>query len=72
LILVESFLEKDQDELSQWITLAPGMVIQAPQTERDDGKNLYGDEKTPSKYHLILNPSSLIRTPFFKDGEVTN
>jgi len=36
LIFAGSFLEKDQDEESQWITLAPGMVIQAPQTERID------------------------------------
>jgi len=36
LIFAGSFLEKVHDGEFQWITLAPGMVIQAPQTERND------------------------------------
>ncbi len=35
LIPVESFMEKDHDKQSHWITPAPGMAIQALLAERD-------------------------------------
>lgn len=53
-IPADSFMEKDQDKQSCWITLAPGMVIQALLAERDGEQRVYViTEETPPKCHWI-------------------
>ena len=42
------------DKQSHWITLAPGMAIQALLAERDGEKRVYVvTEETPPEYHWI-------------------
>ena len=54
MIPAESFMEKDHDEKSHWITLAPGMVIQALLAERNGEQRVYVvTEETPPEYHWI-------------------
>ena len=54
LIPAESFMEKDQDKQSHWISLAHGMAIQALLAERDGEQRVYVvTEETPSEYHWI-------------------
>jgi putative SOS response-associated peptidase YedK len=54
LIPVESFMEKDQDKQSHWITPAPSMTIQALLAERGGEQRVYMvTEKTPHEYHWI-------------------
>jgi len=54
LIPAESFMEKDHDKQSHWITLATGMAIQALLAERDGEQRVYVvTEETPSEYHWI-------------------
>lgn len=54
LILAECFMEKDHDEQSHWITLAPEMAIQALLAERDGEQRVYVvTEETPPEYHWI-------------------
>ena len=54
LIPVESFMEKDHDKQSHWITLAPDIAIQALLAERDGEQRIYVvTEETPPEYHGI-------------------
>ncbi|WP_292929298.1 hypothetical protein [Nitrosomonas sp.] len=54
LIPAESFIEKDHDKQSHWITLSLGMAIQALLAERDVEQQVYVvTEKTPPEYHWI-------------------
>ena len=54
LILAESFMEKDQDKNSHWITLASNMAIQALLAERGSEQRVYiVTEETPPEYHWI-------------------
>ena len=41
LIPAESFMERDHDKQSHWISLAPGMAIQALLAERDGEQRVY-------------------------------
>ena len=54
LIPAESFMEKDHEKQSHWITLAPGIAIQALLAERDGEQRVYVvTEEMPSEYHSI-------------------
>jgi hypothetical protein len=54
LIPADSFLEKDHDEQSHWITLESGIFVQALLAERNNERRVYiVTEETPSQYHWI-------------------
>lgn len=54
LIPIESFLEKDHDKQSHWITLAPNMFLQGLVAERNGEQRVYiVTEETPPEYHWI-------------------
>ncbi|SEG21119.1 hypothetical protein [Nitrosomonas ureae] len=54
LLPAESFMEKDSDNQSHWITLVPGMAIQALLAERGGEQRVYViTEETPSEYNWI-------------------
>ena len=62
LIPAESFMEKDQEKQSHWITLAPGMAIQGLLAERDGKQRVYVvTEETPPEYHWIHDRWSRLR-----------
>jgi hypothetical protein len=55
-------MEKDHDKQSHWISLAPGMAIQALLAERDGEQRVYVvTEETPSGYHWIHDRLSRLR-----------
>ena len=54
LIPADSFLEKDHDKKSHWITLESRMLIQSLLDERNDEHRVYiVTEETPPQYHWI-------------------
>ena len=54
LIPIESFLEKDHDKQSHWITLAPGLSLQGLVAERNGEQRVYiVTEETPPEYQWI-------------------
>ena len=54
LIPIESFLEKDHNKQSHWITLAPNMFLQGLVAERNGEQRVYiVTEDTPPEYHWI-------------------
>ena len=54
LIPIESFLEKDHNKQSHWITLATNMFLQGLVAERNGEQRVYiVTEETPPEYHWI-------------------
>lgn len=73
LISANNLIEKDHDKQSRWVTLAPGMAIQALLTERNEERRVYVvTEETRPEYQWVHDRWPRLRKVAEKSGIITN